>query len=114
LFNATLLLATFSGTIGGQNVTALINPSASSTGIVTFTPSCAISSGQCVDTTFDVAAGYEINGGSFNSTPLTGTSNSPVPGPTAGAGFPGILFGSGLVAWWRSRREQKRSITVAA
>jgi hypothetical protein len=30
-----------------------------------------------------------------------------VPGPIAGAGFPGLLFGGGgLLAWWRRRRKK--------
>jgi hypothetical protein len=36
-----------------------------------------------------------------------------VPGPTAGAGLPGLLFGGGLLFWWR-RRISRRTHGLSA
>jgi hypothetical protein len=38
---------------------------------------------------------------------IRGVAFAPVPGPVAGAGLPGLVFGcGGLLAWWRWRRRQ--------
>ena len=43
---------------------------------------------------------------SFADQLVVRTDPSAVPGPIAGAGLPGLRFGSGVLAWWRKRRKK--------
>jgi hypothetical protein len=49
--------------------------------------------------------------GTFQSGSITLTGASPVPGPIAGAGIPGIIFaGGGLLGWWRRKRKAEAAV----
>jgi hypothetical protein len=105
-FSAKLLEATFSGQIAGQNVVAELKPASSSLGTVTYIGNPLLGT-QTVSTDFSVAGGYTVNGGPFQSTPLTGTSSA-VPEPSTWAM---LLVGFGALGFigWR-----RRSLTIAA
>ena len=97
-YGATITLATFTGSISGNTITASLASNA--TGTATYT--AGGSTGLEVDTAFTVPAQFNINGGPETSTPLSGSSaasGTTVPEPASIA-----LLGFALAGLTAARR----------
>jgi len=69
-------------------------------GIAAFNPATNLLGGTLAD------RGFNATGSGANITPGRFSSAAAVPGPTIGAGLPGLIFAAcgGLLAWWRRKR----------
>jgi hypothetical protein len=92
------------GTITGWDIDVIRSPSISDQAISSLastTPSSnAIDMGMCFICDLGKAPGTYIASGTANES----RGNWAVPGPTIGAGIPGLMFACGLLIWWRIRR----------
>ncbi len=95
-FDAIMLMATWTGMIDGHTIIAQINPGVPTTGTVTFSED-GNGPELLVDYTFDNQTEFNLDGGPFMSTPLTGVSAAVPEAPAwtmmlmgfAGLGFAG-------------------------
>jgi hypothetical protein len=97
MFDARILMATWTGIIDGIPVVAQISPTMPTLGTITFSLPPVGKLGLLVDYTFYNQTEFSLNGGPFVSTPLTGVS-APVPEAPTWAmmltGFAGLCFAS--------------------